>query len=96
MTRRVTPPRPPSNRNGGRLQIGIPGRLHRNLHAANSTPPIPRGIVTSDAEMAAININRAEFHGEWNYTISTDAHPPNRAFIRGEALSRRSRKSSQT
>jgi hypothetical protein len=29
----------------------------------------PKGIVVSDAEMAAINIVRAEFHGEWNYTI---------------------------
>jgi hypothetical protein len=31
--------------------------------------------------MAAINIQRAEFHGEWNYTISPDAHRRNRAFI---------------
>ena len=30
---------------------------------------------------AAINIQRAEFHGEWNYTISPDPHRPNRAFI---------------
>jgi hypothetical protein len=41
----------------------------------------PKGIVVSDAEMAAINIKRAEFHGEWNYTISPNRHPPNRAFI---------------
>jgi len=27
--------------------------------------------------MAAINIQRAEFHGEWNYTISPDPHRPN-------------------
>jgi hypothetical protein len=45
------------------------------------TSQYPKGIVISDAEMAAINIKRAEFHGEWNYTISPDAHPPNRAFI---------------
>jgi hypothetical protein len=31
--------------------------------------------------MAAINIKRAEFHGEWNYTISPNNHPPNRALI---------------
>jgi hypothetical protein len=31
--------------------------------------------------MAAINIQRAEFHGEWNYTISPDPHRPNSAFI---------------
>jgi hypothetical protein len=28
----------------------------------------PSGIIVSDAEMAAINIKRPEFHGEWNYT----------------------------
>jgi hypothetical protein len=41
----------------------------------------PSGIVVSDAEMAAINIKRAEFHGEWNYTISPNAYPPDCAFI---------------
>ena len=30
----------------------------------------PKGIVVSDAEMAGLNIKRAEFHGEWNYTIA--------------------------
>ena len=29
----------------------------------------PKGITVSDAGLAAINIQRAEFHGEWNYTI---------------------------
>ena len=28
-----------------------------------------KGIAVSDAEMAAINITRAEFHGDWNYVI---------------------------
>ena len=41
----------------------------------------PRGIVVSDAEIAALNIKRAEFHGEWNYTISPNTYPPNCAFI---------------
>jgi hypothetical protein len=45
------------------------------------TGQYPSGIVVSDAEMAAINIKRAEFHGEWNYTISPNDHPPNRALI---------------
>ena len=40
----------------------------------------PKGIIVSDAEMAAINITRSEFHGEWNYTISP-TRPPNRALI---------------
>jgi Rhodopirellula transposase DDE domain len=45
------------------------------------TGQYPSGIVVSDAEMAAINIKRAEFHGEWNYTISPNAYPPDCAFI---------------
>jgi hypothetical protein len=45
------------------------------------TGQYPSGIVVSDAEMAAVNIKRAEFHGEWNYTISPNTHPPNCAFI---------------
>ncbi len=30
----------------------------------------PKGVVVSDREFAAIKIKPAEFHGEWNYTIS--------------------------
>jgi hypothetical protein len=45
------------------------------------TGQYPSGIVVSDAEMSAINIKRAEFHGEWNYTISPNTHPPSCAFI---------------
>ena len=33
------------------------------------TGQYPSGIVVSDAEIAALNIKQAEFHGEWNYTI---------------------------
>ena len=36
-------------------------RLDRNKYE--------KGIKVSDAEMAKLNITRAEFHGEWNYTI---------------------------
>jgi hypothetical protein len=38
----------------------------------------PKGIAVSDAEMATINIARADFHGDWNYTISP---AQNRALI---------------
>jgi len=31
--------------------------------------------------MAAINIKRAEFHGEWNYTIAPNTYPPNCSLI---------------
>lgn len=36
----------------------------------------PKGIKVIDEEMAAINITRNEFHGEWNYTISPNQQPP--------------------
>jgi hypothetical protein len=35
----------------------------------------PKGIIVSDEEIAALNIARAEFHGEWNYTIRPRNHP---------------------
>ena len=55
------------------------------------TPQYPSGIVVSDEQMAAINIKRSTFHGDWNYTISPNTYPPNRAFLSGRYLSRRSR-----
>ena len=36
----------------------------------------PRGIQVTDQEMQAINLTRAEFHGEWNYTIAPTQQPP--------------------
>jgi hypothetical protein len=58
------------------------GRPTRPLDQCKlDTGQYPKGIIVSDAEMAAINIKRAEFHGEWNYTISPNIHPPNHAFI---------------
>jgi hypothetical protein len=35
----------------------------------------PRGIKISKAQMAAINIERHAFHGEWNYTIKPSEEP---------------------
>ena len=29
----------------------------------------PIGMKVSDEQLAAVNLHRAEFHGEWNYTI---------------------------
>ena len=37
--------------------------------------PYPKGIAVSDAEMAALNIRRADFRGEWNYTILPYTQP---------------------
>jgi hypothetical protein len=36
----------------------------------------PKGIAVTDAEMAALNIHRDPFHGEWNYTISPQQNAP--------------------
>ena len=36
----------------------------------------PKGIVVSDDELAAVNISREEFHGEWNYTITPRSLKP--------------------
>ena len=33
------------------------------------TAEYPKGLAVSDADMAAINIERNEFHGDWNYCI---------------------------
>jgi hypothetical protein len=35
----------------------------------------PRGVQVTDQEMQAINLTRAEFHGEWNYTIGPTQPP---------------------
>jgi hypothetical protein len=45
------------------------------------TGQYPKGIAVSDAAMAALNIKRAEFHGECNYTISPNIYPPDCALI---------------
>jgi len=42
----------------------------------------PKRIVITDEEMAQINILRAKFHGEWNYTI----RPQNKTDCRGHFL----------
>jgi hypothetical protein len=41
----------------------------------------PSGIVVYDAEIADLNIKPAEFHGQWNRTISPNTYPSNCAFI---------------
>jgi len=35
----------------------------------------PKGIKVSDEEMETLNIRRADFHGEWNHTISPQRPP---------------------
>ena len=40
------------------------------INAELDTNSYPLGAKVSDKELRQINIDRAEFHGEWNYTIS--------------------------
>ena len=35
----------------------------------------PKGTKISDKELAAVNISREQFHGEWNYTIAPRSSP---------------------
>ena len=35
----------------------------------------PKGIVVSDEDMRNLNIQHADFHGEWNYTIAPSTPP---------------------
>jgi len=37
--------------------------------------PYPKGVVVTDEQMASLNITRADFHGEWNYTIKPHSKP---------------------
>ena len=39
------------------------------IQAALDTKEYPTGIKISEQEMAAINLEKSSFHGEWNYTI---------------------------
>lgn len=40
------------------------------VYAQMDDRPYPKGVEVSDQELAAVNIERHAFHGEWNYTIN--------------------------
>jgi len=40
------------------------------INAELDTNAYKTGLKVTDEELAAIKIKKAEFHGEWNYTIS--------------------------
>lgn len=48
-----------------RKGLKVQAQLDTNLY--------PKGIKVSDEEFAAIRLNRDEFHGEWNYTITPNS-----------------------
>ncbi len=43
--------------------------------AQHDTRDYPTGIKVTDARLAAINLNRHDWHGDWNYTITRTARP---------------------
>jgi hypothetical protein len=38
----------------------------------------PKGVKVSDTQLAAVNLTRHAFHGDWNYTISPSRRTPSR------------------
>ncbi len=46
------------------------------VHCELDANRYPKGVKVTNAEMAALAIERDPFHGEWNYTISPNRQPP--------------------
>jgi hypothetical protein len=40
------------------------------VYAQLDDRPYPKEIQVTDQELAAVNITRSQFHGDWNYTIT--------------------------
>ncbi len=51
------------------LIAGTRTRSGLTVHAEIDANAYPKGVVVSDAEFAAIKIDRNDFHGDWNYSI---------------------------
>jgi hypothetical protein len=51
------------------LIAGTTTRMGLKIEAELDTNPYPKGIQVTDEELEKIKIERADFHGEWNYTI---------------------------
>lgn len=45
------------------------------VHCELDTNTYPSGVKVPDHEMAALNISRDEFHGEWNYSLAPNSTP---------------------
>lgn len=52
-------------------------RAGLEVHARLDERSYQRGVKVSDAQLAAVNLTRDEFHPEWNYVI----HPSNRSVV---------------
>ena len=43
-----------------------------SISAELDTNIYQKGIQVSDEELEAVNLSKAQFHGEWNYTITNN------------------------
>ena len=46
-----------------------------SVQADLNTNHYPTGIIVTDPQLAAVNLQKAEFHGDWNYTIHPNPKP---------------------
>ena len=53
------------------LIAGTTTRKGLNIQAALDLGTYEKGIEVSDQEMAELQVSPADFHGEWNYTITS-------------------------
>jgi len=44
-------------------------RAGLSVHAELDQRAYPKGVKITDKQMAALPLNRHEFHGDWNYTL---------------------------
>jgi len=51
------------------LITGTTTKAGLKIEAELDATAYPKGIQLSDEELEKIKIQRADFHGEWNYTI---------------------------
>ena len=52
---------PPGTSKWNKIELTVRSELDSDQY--------PKGVLVSDADLAAIKIERSEFHGEWNYLI---------------------------
>ena len=50
-------------------------RTGLSVHAELDETTYPTGVRITDAQMAALPLDRHDFHGEWNYTLRPANQP---------------------
>ena len=53
----------------GKTQNPTTTKTGLKIRAGLDTGKYPTGIIVTDEELAALNLKRANFHGEWNYKL---------------------------